>query len=181
LLELSLHIIDIVENSVRAEADKINICIEEEIKRDFLTIKIKDNGNGMDRNLLKQALDPFTTTKENKKVGLGLSLLKEAAVRCGGDLMITSSPESGTELKADFIRSHIDRQPIGDIIETLIVLVTGYPQVDFFFSHRIDDKSIEWDTSRIHEQCGDIMRSNPKVINFIKNDLRKMYNNFKQY
>ncbi len=178
MLELSLHIIDIVENSVRADADEIFIQIEEDTEKDYLSIHIKDNGKGMDEQLLKDSSDPFTTTKKNKKVGLGLSLLKEAAVGCGGDMVIESNPGKGTELRADFIRSHIDRQPIGDIVKTIIILVTGYPQVDFFFSHRRDDKSIQWETSRINKHLGDVIRSNPKVINFVKNDLREMYKKF---
>jgi len=178
LLELSLHIIDIIENSVRAGADKIYIKIEENKKKDIFSITIKDNGKGMDNTFLHKALDPFTTTKKDKKVGLGLSLLKAAAQRCGGNMEIKSSAGGGTEIKADFVLSHIDRQPLGDINETMMILVTGYPQIDFVLSHRKDNKQVHWDTSRINKYVGDATRSSPRVIKFIKRDIKNKYKDF---
>lgn len=173
-----MHIIDIVENSVRAHADEIFIGIDENKENDFFSIEIKDNGKGMNRKMLKKAFDPFMTTKSNKKVGLGLSLLKAAAKRCGGNMVINSSPRQGTELKANFILSHIDRQPLGNIAETLVVLVTGNPEVEFIFLHKKNGKSVRWNSSRITKYIGDIIRSSPKVINFIREDFKKMYRNF---
>lgn len=178
MLELSLHIIDIIENSVRAGADKIYIQIEENKKKDIFSITIKDNGKGMNKTFLNKAFNPFTTTKKDKKVGLGLSLLKAAAQRCGGDMEIKSSPHKGTKINADFILSHIDRQPLGDIIETVIFLVTGYPQVDFVLSHRKDNKQLQWGTSRINKYIGDATRSSPRVIKFVKRDLQNKYKDF---
>ncbi|MFO7889091.1 MAG: ATP-binding protein [bacterium] len=175
MLELSMHIIDIIENSVRAGADKIYIKIDENKKKNIFSITIKDNGRGMDKIFLKKVFDPFTTTKKNKKVGLGLSLLKAAAQRCGGDMIIKSSPENGTELKADFVLSHIDRQPLGDIIETMVVLVTGYSQVEFILEHRKNNKRLQWNSSKITKYLGDTIRSSPKVIKFIKHDLQDKY------
>lgn len=173
-----MHIIDIVENSVRAHADEVFIGITENKEEDFFSIKIKDNGKGMDKKMLKKAFDPFMTTKSNKKVGLGLSLLQAAAKKCGGDMGVNSSPGQGTEIKANFIHAHIDRQPLGNIVETIVVLVTGNPEVEFIFLHKKNGKSIKWNSSRITKYVGDMIRSSPKVINFIREDIKKMYMDF---
>jgi len=178
MIELSMHIMDIVENAVRAEANKIYISINENTKKDAFSIEIKDNGRGMNKKMQKKAFDPFITTKPEKKIGLGLSLLKAAAKRCGGDLIITSSPGKGTKVKADFVLSHIDRQPLGNIVETIVVLITGNPEVEFIFLHKKNGESIKWCSSRITKNVGNKIRTSPEVINFVKEDFRKIYINF---
>lgn len=135
--ELSLHILDIAENSIRAGATRIEIYIHEDAKNDVLTIKIKDNGAGMDKETLKKVRDPFFTTKASKKWGLGIPLLAHAARQSGGNIKIHSKPGAGTTLVATFAHSHIDRQPMGDIEETLKALIIANPGIDFAFKHRI--------------------------------------------
>ena len=171
MLELSMHILDIVENSVTAGASEISLCIEENKKKNILSIKIEDNGSGMDEVMLNKALDPFTTTKKDKKVGLGLSLLSNAAHGCGGDMRIDSLPGKGTTIKAVFGLNHIDRQPLGDIIETMIVLIVGHSEVEFIFQYIKDGNLFSWDTRKIQGRFGDVYRSNPEVLDFIRNEL----------
>ena len=147
--DLSLHIFDIAENSLRAGANFIKITINEDIKKDQLVIKIEDNGRGMRSEELEKALNPFFTTKVNKKVGLGLSLFSEAARMAGGNLKITTSEKEGTKIKATFQYSHIDRKPLGDIKETLETLIIGNPHVDFLYQYRKGEKKISLDTRQI--------------------------------
>ena len=147
--DLSLHILDIVENSIRARASKINIKIVEDTRRDLLTIEIKDDGKGIDKETMKKVLDPFFTTKTTRKVGLGLALLKQSARESGGDVEIESKVGTGTRVKAVFNYSHIDRKPMGDIAATLITLIAGNPEVDFIYEHVNDESKYRIDTEEM--------------------------------
>lgn len=145
--DLSLHILDIVENSVSSGATKVEITIVEDIENDLLTIDIRDNGMGMDKETLKKAEDPFFTTKTTRRIGLGIPLLAAAAREASGDLKITSQKGKGTHLRAHFKHSHIDRKPLGDIQKTLEALIIGNPGVDFTFEHRKGDEVTRIDTA----------------------------------
>jgi len=147
--DLSLHILDIVENSIRARASKINIKVVEDTRRDLLTIEIKDDGEGIDEETMKKVLDPFFTTKATRKVGLGLALLKQSARESGGDVEIISKAGTGTRVKAVFNYSHIDRKPLGDMAATLVTLIAGNPEVDFMFEHIHDGSKYRIDTEEI--------------------------------
>ncbi len=130
--DLSLHILDIAENSVAAKADRIEIRVVVDKKNDLLSLEIIDNGTGMDKDTIKKALDPFYTSKTVRRVGLGLSLLSESAKAANGKLTLESKKGKGTRVKAEFQFSHIDRKPLGDIDQTIITLVMGNPDIDFF-------------------------------------------------
>ena len=153
--DLSLHILDVVENSIRALAKRIEIRIEENIEKDRLTIEIEDNGQGMDEETLKKALDPFFTTKATRRVGLGLPLLQQAARETGGKLEISSEVGKKTRIRATFQYSHPDRKPLGDIKETLLTLAAGYPEVDFVYEHKRGDTTYRWDTKEIKDKKND--------------------------
>ena len=134
--DLSLHILDIVENSVAARADKIEIRTTEDKKKDLLSVEVIDNGFGMDEETTKKALDPFYTTKTVRRFGFGLSLLMEAAKTAGGSFSIESKKGKGTKISATFQLSHIDRQPMGDMGQTMITLILGNPEIDFIYIHK---------------------------------------------
>ena len=136
--DLSLHILDIVENSIVAGAKKIEIKIIEEKKKDSLTIVITDDGKGMDEKKLKKVLDPFFTTRNTRKIGLGLPLLAQSAEESGGSIKIESEPGKKTTVKATFGYSHVDRKPFGDMGETLKVLIVGNPDINFSFEYQKD-------------------------------------------
>jgi len=144
--DLSLHILDIAENSISASAKRIEIRIDEDEAKDLLTIEIKDDGKGMDEQTLQKALDPFFTTRTTRKVGLGLSLLAQAARETDGNLVLDSRNGQGTTVKATFRFSHPDRKPMGDIDETLRTLVAGYPGIDFLYEHKRNDSIYRFDT-----------------------------------
>ncbi len=137
--DLSLHILDVVENSIVAGASKIEIKITEDQSADLLLIEIKDDGRGMNKEILDKVLDPFYTTRTTRKVGMGLSLLAQAAEESNGNFEIDSKVGEGTEIKASFQYSHIDRKPIGDLKSTFIILITSYPEVNFVYAHQDDD------------------------------------------
>ena len=144
--DLSLHILDIVENSIRADAKEVEIRIEENVAKDCLEIEISDDGAGMDQATIEKALDPFFTTKTVRKVGLGLSLFREAARAAGGDMTVQSEPGKGTRVKATFQYGHVDRQPLGDLVMTLRTLIVANPEVRFRFSHHKDGNEERFDS-----------------------------------
>jgi hypothetical protein len=166
-----MHILDIAENSVAAQAEHVFIRIEENSKQDIVVIEIEDDGIGMDENIQKRALDPFSTTKPEKKVGLGLSLLADAARKTGGNLELFSSPGRGTRVRASFGLSHVDRQPFGDMVETIVLLVIGNPHVEFTYRHTRDEKFFFWSTDDIRTNFGEISRSTPEVVDFIRENV----------
>ncbi len=147
--DLSLHILDIVENSIRAKASRIEIKVIEDIRKDLLTIEIKDNGQGIDEETVKKVLDPFFTTRTTRRVGLGLPLLSQAARESGGDVEIESKVSRGTRVKATFGYSHIDRKPLGNMGATLTTLIAGNPEVDFIYEHKNDELEYRLDTKEI--------------------------------
>jgi len=168
MLELSLHILDIVENSTRAGAKSVQIDIIEDKRRDLLTIEIRDDGSGMSEDVLSKAMDPFFTTKTVRHVGLGLPMLAQAAEQTGGRLVVESKGGEGTSVVAEFKLSHIDRQPLGNIVSTLVTLVAGNTDIDFIYRHRRDDREYLLDTGSIRKEIGDLPMNHVKVLIFIK-------------
>lgn len=148
--DLSCHILDIAENSLRAGADEISIEISD--AEGSLNIEISDNGRGMDAEILSQIVDPFFTTKTVRKVGLGISFFKESAEMTGGDLKIESKENMGTKISATFKSDHIDCKPLGDIMATISTLVLANPAVRFRFLQNLDDEIIEFDTQELLKQ-----------------------------
>jgi hypothetical protein len=138
--DLSLHILDVVENSLAASASRIKILIAEDTPGDLLSLEITDNGKGMEAEARERALDPFYTSRSTRRVGLGLPLLAQAARESGGTLEITSQPGRGTTVKATFQLSHPDRKPLGDIAETLRTILAGRPELDLRFEYTRDSK-----------------------------------------
>ena len=136
--DLSLHLLDIAENAVEAKARRVDIRVEERRSRDKLVLVVTDDGRGMGPRQLARARDPFYTTKKVRRVGLGLPLLAQAAESAGGTLRLRSEPGRGTKVRATFKLGHIDRQPLGDVAETLVALLAGHPEVEFSYTHVTD-------------------------------------------
>ena len=174
--DLSLHILDIVENSIAASADKIEIRITEDKKKDLLSVEIIDNGAGMDKEIQQKALDPFYTTKTVRRFGFGLSLLSEAAKAANGQFSIQSEKGKGTKVKADFQASHIDTKPLGDMDQTIITLVIGNPEIDLIYVHKKNNQKYSLDTRKIKARLKDAPINSPAGIRMIREDLKKMKN-----
>jgi anti-sigma regulatory factor (Ser/Thr protein kinase) len=171
--DLSLHILDLVENSITAGARRIEIRIDEDSSRDLLIIEIADDGRGMSREMAGRVLDPFVTTRTTRNVGLGLPLFAQAARACNGDVSIESEPGRGTKLTGTFQASHIDRKPWGSMADTLITLIAGNPGISFYYRHRRDDGTYSLDTEAIRKELGDVPVSDPRVIALIRGDLEE--------
>jgi hypothetical protein len=170
--ELSLHILDVVENGITAGANCIWIQVQEDHKADQLKIVIRDNGHGMPVEKMQNINDPFITTRTTRRVGLGLSLLAAAAERCEGTLQVDSSPGKGTSIEATFQYNHIDRAPLGDMAATITTLIIGNPGIDFVYSHRINGEEFSMDTREIRSEMQDLSLSDPVVIHHLTESIR---------
>ena len=144
--ELSLHILDIVTNSIEAEATRIILWIEESMDKNLFSITIRDNGHGMSQELIDRVIDPFVTTRTTRPVGMGLPLLRQAAMACGGDLHISSRVGKGTILNAHFLNNSLNRAPLGEISETMVNLIIGAPEVHFLYGHLTDHGYFTFDS-----------------------------------
>jgi anti-sigma regulatory factor (Ser/Thr protein kinase) len=180
MIELAAHILDIAENSVRAGAKLIEININEDTANDSLSIEIIDDGQGMKPEEIKKALDPFYTTKTVRRIGLGLPLIADATQRSGGHFNLESQEGKGTTVHASFGLSHVDRQPLGDIINTLIILIAGNSNVDFVYKNKHDGQQFELDTRIIRKEINDIPINHPEILKYIRNVLEEGFNEIKK-
>lgn len=149
--ELSLHLLDITQNSVRAEASLIKVSIVESIPENLLTFEIEDNGKGIPNEMLKGITDPFVTSRSTRRVGLGLSMFEAAARQCGGSFDIQSQVGVGTRVFASFIHDHIDRVPLGNMADTIVTMVMSFGVVDLLYEHTYNQKVYIFDTREIKE------------------------------
>jgi hypothetical protein len=174
--DLSLHILDVAENGVTAGASLIRINIEEDLQNDRLYIEIADNGRGMDPEFLAKVLDPFVTTRTTRKVGMGLSLFQQTAQEANGNIEVESRVGEGTKVTVSMSHSHIDRKPMGAMADTIVTLICGNPQVDFYYSHKINEHEFVLDTREIREELEEIPLNNPEVALFIKENVESGLN-----
>jgi hypothetical protein len=168
--DLSLHILDIAENSLRADAKIIEIGVVRE--GDLLRIEVIDDGRGMDAETLRHVRDPFFTTK-HKKTGLGIPLLSQAAEMTGGRFMIDSAPGRGTRVAASFGWAHVDRPPVGDMAETILTLIAGHPDRDYIYEEREGERSFRFDTREVRQDLEDVPIADPAVLMAIRELLKQ--------
>jgi hypothetical protein len=166
--DLSLHILDIVQNSISAGALLIQTVICENPEKDIYSLTITDDGKGMNNDTLQKATDPFFTSRTTRNVGLGLPLLKQNTERTGGSFSLLSHPGKGTVVKANFIYRNIDRLPLGDIGCTMALLASANPSIDFTYSHFTNEGNFTFDTREIKAELDGISISHAEVTRFIK-------------
>lgn len=176
--ELSLNILDVTKNSVTAGADRIDITLE--LSEDgWLRFSVKDNGCGMSEEIQRRVTDPFYTTRTTRKVGMGLPLLKLAAEQTGGEMTIISSTEvgkSGTLLSATFDTKSIDFMPVGDIVSTVCILISGSPEIHFVFNDITPGGQVSLDTAELKAVLGDeISLAEPEIVAWMRDYLREQY------
>ncbi|ADQ46261.1 histidine kinase [Caldicellulosiruptor kronotskyensis 2002] len=175
--EISLYILDLVQNSIEAGASLVKIEIVEDLKEDLFTITIEDNGRGIPKDVIDKVTDPFYTTRKTRKVGLGLSLAKQVAMDCEGSFEIERL-ERGTKIVLKLKHSHIDRPPLGNITETLLALISGAPNVDFTFCYRNNQSEFIFDTKSIREILGnDVPLNTLSILDFIRGQLERGLSN----
>ena len=169
--ELSLNVLDVAENSVRADASLVEITVEEDTAAGWLTIVIRDNGRGMTPEQVQTVIDPFYTTRTTRKVGLGVPFFRMAALLSGGDLTIQSRVGEGTAVTATFGLTSIDRMPLGDINGTIATLVQCNPGIDWLYTRRKDGREMVMDTRQFREVLEDTPLDSPEVLGFLRDYL----------
>ena len=180
MTDLSLNLLDIAENSVKAEATLTQLLLTQE--GDILTFQVVDDGKGMTEEVLKGVVDPFYTTRTTRKVGLGLPLLRMAAEMTGGTMTVESRhrdsyPDNhGTVVTAVFHTDHIDCPPVGDLVATVTTLIQGHPDTDFLFRHADGETVVELDTRQLREVLGEVSLAEFEVLQWITGFLQDQYN-----
>ena len=178
--EISLNILDIAENSVKAKATLTEILVDEQ--GDVLTLTIRDDGCGMDEQTVRSVIDPFYTTRKTRSVGLGIPLLKLACEQTGGNLTIESSTDEsahGTTVRAIFFKNHIDFIPLGDVTSSIVTLIQGHPDTDFLFRHTTEGGEVSLDTREIRAVLEDVPLDTYEVICWIRSSIEEQYDEIK--
>lgn len=170
--DISLHILDIAENSIRADAKKIEIVIVRDTAHDLLRIEVNDDGRGMDPETLAKIQDPFFTTKQ-KKTGLGIPLLTQAAEQAGGKVTVASAPGKGTRVSITFRWSHVDRPALGSMADTVLTMIAGHPDLDLVYEEREDDRIFRLDTRELRSELEDVPLNSPAVLDAIRGLLKE--------
>ena len=171
--ELSLHILDICQNSIKANATLIEIVVEEDTTANLFRITIHDNGHGMSEKTLSEVADPFFTTRTTRSVGLGVSLYKMAAEMAGGYLQITSTLNEGTSVITEFEHDHIDRAPLGAIEDTLAILIMNEAGIDIYYKHDFNKQEYVFDTREVKQVLDGIPLTDYDVILWVKNNIKE--------
>lgn len=171
--DLSLHILDIAQNSISAGAKNIVLLIDESTAADKLSILLQDDGKGMAPEVLLRVTDPYYTTRTTRNVGLGLPLFKQNAEMCGGSFHVESEMGRGTVVKAVFGLSHIDRPPLGDLPGVWMILVGSKPEIEFYYKHTRDEKEYVFDTREVKEVLEGLPLTEPAVIRQLKEMIRE--------
>ena len=170
--EIALHALDIIQNSLAAEASRLQITLDE--AGDEITFTVADNGRGMSPELLARVSDPFTTTRTTRKMGLGLPLLRLAAEQTGGRLDIESTEGVGTTVRALFCAEHIDCPPVGDMAGTITLLIQGAPKLELTYTHQVGERAFRLDTRQIRAELGeDVSPAEPEVILWLRDYLQE--------
>ena len=177
---LSYHILDIVQNSINAGADLIEISISENDKEGLFTIAIGDNGVGMDGETLRKAIDPCFSTRKERSVGLGLSLLNQNAERTGGNFSIDSTPGKGTRVKAEFVKDHLDCPAEGDLAGTIHQMIVFNPGKDFVYRHNKNSVGFEIDSRQIKEVLDNLPFHHPEISKYIEEMIRENLNELRE-
>ncbi len=169
--ELALHLLDIAENSVAANAQNITISVNENSMADRLEMSVIDDGIGMDEATVARVVDPFFTSRTTRKVGLGLPFLKQAAEACNGSMQIHSTPGKGTRVVVEFQDSHIDRMPLGDLAGTFLSLLIANPDVQWDFNYTVDGREFKFESASVTQALQGVPLSEPSILSYLHESL----------
>ena len=174
--DLSLHLLDLTQNSVTAGASLVEILLTLE-ENGWLTMVIRDDGRGMSSELLARVTSPFATTRTTRKVGLGIPMMQENAEKTGGKLDIRSTEGEGTELTVTLDTKHIDCLPLGDLSGTLLSLILMHPdRPDFHFHGASPQGQCDVDTREIRQAAGNLPLNEPAIAAWLQEAIHEEIN-----
>ncbi|MFA6926265.1 MAG: ATP-binding protein [Bacteroidales bacterium] len=177
--DLALHLLDIVQNSLVAGASFITIEVDENPAGNLLTISVKDNGRGMSPEQVQKLSAPFFTSRTTRKVGLGVPLLEHTAEQSGGGLEVVSVPGKGTCLTTRFQYDHLDRPPLGDVANAVVLMISANPGVDFAYKYTYNGRSYNVDTLQLKEVMGDLPLNDLYVMEMIEEMIKENQSDLK--
>ena len=184
--DLSMHVLDIAQNSIKAGATLVTITFEKD-EHNMLRFTVADDGCGMSQETVRRVIDPFYTTRTTRKVGMGIPLLKLAAEQAGGEVKIVSKTveddpdDHGTVISATFDTKSIDFTPVGDMVSTMCTIIQGHPEVDYLYIHKTASFDVSLDTAELRAVLGeDVPLSDFAVIGWISDYLQQQYQNENQ-
>lgn len=166
--DLAMHMLEIIMNSVSAGSKHIDIEIIDSVSQNIVSMKITDDGKGMNKALLSRVADPFTTTRDTRKVGMGVSFMKGMTEQCGGSFEIKSKPGEGTTVKATARRDHIDRPPMGNLGEMMMNSIQAGENISFTMEYITDEKVFRFTTDEIKEQLDGVSMLEPEILIWIR-------------
>lgn len=180
LEDLSMGIWELINNSIAAGARNIDISLLADRDRDRLALTVKDDGCGMSPQLAKKVLDPFTTTRSTRRVGMGTSLLEETCTQCGGEMSVDSTPGKGTSIVCTFCASSIDLPPLGNIGEVMMAAVQANREIHYLLRVACDGKQFVFDSKEIADQLGGVPLDDPAVLLWIRDYINQEVQNIKE-
>lgn len=173
--DLSMHVLDIAQNSIKAGASLVTVSFEMD-SEGKLSFAVQDDGCGMTAEFLVRVTDPFTTTRTTRRVGLGIPMLKQSAEASGGTFGIESTVGVGTRICASFDTRHIDCIPMGDICDSLLTLVMLNPERPEFLFHAVSpENEALFDTRPMREALGGVALNEPDIIAWIKESIEEEF------
>jgi hypothetical protein len=178
--ELSMHILDIAQNSVRAKGKNIIIEVKELIDINIFEFSIKDDGSGIPKEIFDTIKDPFTTSRTMRKVGLGIPLLNDTCSICNGELILDTKKDIGTSIKATMEYNSIDRPPLGDIVGTIAGLITSNENINIKYIHTYNEGKFDISTNEIKEVLGEVPLTNIEVYKWLKGFIKENIEEIKE-
>ena len=178
--DLCQHVMDLVENSVASGAQRVTVLLSEDVQQNRLSLLVEDDGEGMTPEVAGKAADPFYTTRNTRRVGLGLSLLQAASQRSEGSFALDSAPGRGTRVECSFGLTHLDRPPLGDVVTTLATLVALHPSLDLRYEHRTGERRFVVDTAGFQAELRDgVSLGEPSVLSLVRRHLAEEWAAFR--
>ncbi len=170
--EYSMHILDIVQNSIRAGATKTEITVRYDTRENIFAFSVADNGCGMDKEMLEKVRSPFTTSRTTRRVGLGIPMLEQTASQCGGGLELVSEPGVGTTIGVTMQMNSIDLPPMGDLAGAIYLTVVTNPELDFVFRYIYNDSEYVLDTAELKEVLEGVPLNTPDIMLWIDDNIK---------
>jgi signal transduction histidine kinase len=177
MTDLSLHLLDIIQNSLTAGASCVTVGVRAEKEKNLLTLRVEDNGRGMTEETVSRVSDPFYTTRTTRKAGLGIPLFKASAEMAGGLFHIESEPGAGTSVSASYEISNIDRKPLGSVADTVTMCIMGHPEIEFHLILENDEESYVFRTEDVRAQIGEVPLNDPVIIAYLREMIEEQSRN----
>ena len=168
-----MYILEILMNSIHVDSKEIICTIDIDTNKDEILIIIEDDGKGMDEDMLSKVTDPFVTSRNTRKIGLGVALLDQLSKQVQGDLTIKSRPSIGTMTICRLPLSHIDLPPMGDIGKMMMYCIQADKDIDLTLSYRKDDHTFLFATKTIKEILGEVSIDEPSILLWIRDHINE--------